>query len=84
MAHESSICHRCPGSLDARSLRRTASGYNFPPVASPVASADSEAAAGPSASSAITTTIPSTTTMVPLKDAVATMDPQGVWQNFYD
>ncbi len=54
------------------------------PVASPAASADTEAAAGPSASSALTTTIPSTTTLVPLKDAVATMDPQDVWQNFYE
>jgi dipeptidase D len=36
------------------------------------------------ASPAVTATALSTATRAPLKDAVATMEPQAVWQNFYD
>ena len=47
-------------------------------------STPAEPASVTGASPALTATATSTTTMAPLKDAVATMEPQAVWQNFYD
>jgi dipeptidase D len=50
------------------------------PVASPAASAVTPAVA-PAATCAVTVTAAA---RVPLKDAIAGMEPQAVWQNFYD
>ncbi len=46
--------------------------------------APAEPASAMGASPAVTATAVSTATMVPLKDAMAAMEPQAVWQNFYD
>ncbi len=46
--------------------------------------APAEPASAMGASPAVTATAVSTATMTPLKDAIATMEPQAVWQNFYD
>ncbi|HSN78325.1 MAG TPA: beta-Ala-His dipeptidase, partial [Anaerolineae bacterium] len=46
--------------------------------------APAEPASAMGASPAVTAARVSTATMAPLKDAVATMEPQAVWQNFYD
>lgn len=46
--------------------------------------APAEPAYPPSASSTVTATTVSTADMVPLKDAMAAMEPEAVWQNFYD
>lgn len=46
--------------------------------------APAEPASAMGASPAVTATAVSTAAMTPLKDAVATMEPQAVWQNFYD
>ena len=51
-------------------------------TAIPAAPAESAYAMG--ASPALTATAVSTATMAPLKDAMAAMEPQAVWQNFYD
>ena len=61
------------------------------PAATVTATVSSEATAMVTATQAVTTavaqvtgTAATTATLVPLKDAVATMDPQDVWQNFYE
>lgn len=46
--------------------------------------APAEPASAMGASPAVTATAVSTATMAPLKDAIGTMEPQAVWQNFYD